>query len=330
MPTIFSCFLDIVGSSRLYEALGDTAAAEKIRNTLGDHEQRIVASGGSLIQSTGDGWFYAFNDERALATYLSDEAGPSEVPTRIGVHYGDVVSNGGTYYGDTINGASRLCDIGKPNQVLMSEAAYQVAADNLSEAGISARFLSPIVVKGKFDPIRTYEIVRPPLASEDSQSEHGRGKNTKVTAPAQREKAAKPASPRAVSVIRLTYRNQTIRLLVTDEPTTHAQVRIEGVDGNAITKPQLVLGRAESADLVLYGGWASREHCYIRPGHVDFVLSDKSANGTLVMVGEQSEDEGDFVHWRESILPRPKGAFRLGTGSKNNDDLDIVLYEYEV
>jgi class 3 adenylate cyclase len=58
--------------------------------------------------------------------------------------------------GDTVNTASRLCSAAQPGQIIISENTHRHIAD-----GFEAVELEPIRAKGKFNPIRVYNVLGP-------------------------------------------------------------------------------------------------------------------------------------------------------------------------
>lgn len=119
--------------------------------TIKDHALRAVSSG-MLIIETLKKW----NLERIAA-------GEPPIEMGIGVHTGLVlVGNMGaedrlnyTVVGSHVNLASRLCDVAKPNQLIISEAT--LAEPNV-EASFFVKALSPINLKGISEPVQTYEV----------------------------------------------------------------------------------------------------------------------------------------------------------------------------
>ncbi|MFC2049424.1 adenylate/guanylate cyclase domain-containing protein [Chlamydiota bacterium] len=117
-----------------------------------DHALRAISSG-MLIIETLKKW----NEERVAA-------GEPPVEMGIGIHTGLVmVGNMGaedrlnyTVVGANVNLAARLCEVAKPNQLIVSAAT--LAEPNI-EASFNVNTLPPISLKGFAEPVPIYEII---------------------------------------------------------------------------------------------------------------------------------------------------------------------------
>jgi adenylate cyclase len=91
-----------------------------------------------------------------------EAAGQEAVPIGIGINSGDMIvgqigSSKFTDYtviGDNVNLGSRLCGAAKGHQILISEATYQ-----LVKHAVEVNKLVPIQVKGRVQPVQTYEVM---------------------------------------------------------------------------------------------------------------------------------------------------------------------------
>ena len=98
----------------------------------------------------------AFNEERKAQNKPPLEIG-------IGVDVGEVVTGmiGSTHtiqytaIGDPVNTASRLCDVAKPGQIVLSQRAM----DRVSEH-VEAETLGLVKVKGKHDELLVFNVLR--------------------------------------------------------------------------------------------------------------------------------------------------------------------------
>ena len=101
-------FTDIVGSTALAEALGD-ASWERLLRWHDDTLRGVIAkAGGEIVNSTGDGFFAAFDDARrgidcaiAIQRALRDHRDDTgfAIPVRIGLHTADANRRGADYSG---------------------------------------------------------------------------------------------------------------------------------------------------------------------------------------------------------------------------------------
>jgi class 3 adenylate cyclase len=129
-------FTDIVGSTRLAEALGNESW-ERLLRWHDDVLRDIVArSGGAVVNSMGDGFFVAFDSagqglecarsiQRALAGHRHDSGFALSV--RIGLHTAEANRRGDDYSGMAVHVASRVAALAGGGEILAT-------AETLSEA----------------------------------------------------------------------------------------------------------------------------------------------------------------------------------------------------
>lgn len=124
-------FTDIVDSTRLGEAMGDTAWRavlrrhdETVRNVVAEH-------GGEVVKHTGDGFFLAFADparaieamitlQRRLEAHRSREGFAPAV--RIGVHAAEATRSGTDYLGTGVTLAARLATAAQGGEIVVSRS----------------------------------------------------------------------------------------------------------------------------------------------------------------------------------------------------------------
>lgn len=148
-------FTDIVDSTRLGEAMGDTAWRavlrrhdETVRNVVAEH-------GGEVVKHTGDGFFLAFADparaieamitlQRRLEAHRSREGFAPAV--RIGVHAAEATRSGTDYLGTGVTLAARLATAAQGGEIVVSRSTLSevrrtftvVSERTLELKGISA------------------------------------------------------------------------------------------------------------------------------------------------------------------------------------------------
>jgi class 3 adenylate cyclase len=128
---------DIVGSTNLAEALGDQAW-EQVLRWHDDMLRKLVASGGGeIVNSTGDGFFVAFESarpgvecaisiQRALLEHRASAG--FALPVRIGLHTAEANRRGTDYSGKGVHVAARVAALAAGGEILAT-------AETLAEAG---------------------------------------------------------------------------------------------------------------------------------------------------------------------------------------------------
>jgi class 3 adenylate cyclase len=152
-------FTDIVGSTRLLETLGN----EKWRKLLARHNEilrdRIVESGGAVVQQTGDGFFAAFENpkaaiEAAIAIQRALDAEIVAPDVRIGAHTGGAFENDFNQYGgEAVHLAARIGAAAEAAEILVSR-------ETLDGVGTAFRLSEPRseVFKGFEQPIDVVSV----------------------------------------------------------------------------------------------------------------------------------------------------------------------------
>jgi class 3 adenylate cyclase len=151
-------FTDIVGSTKLLETLGDL----KWKKLLARHNEllreRIVDSGGEVVQQTGDGFFAAFDSpkaaiEAAIAIQRALDAEIVAPDVRIGAHTGGAFETDGDfnrYGGEAVHLAARIGSAAGAAEILVSRETLEAAGTGfrLSEprAEVFKGFKAPIDV----------------------------------------------------------------------------------------------------------------------------------------------------------------------------------------
>ena len=152
-------FTDIVGSTRLLETLGN----EKWRKLLARHNEilrdRIVESGGEVVQQTGDGFFAAFENpkaaiEAAIAIQRALDAEIVAPDVRIGAHTGGAFENDFNQYGgEAVHLAARIGAAAEAAEILVSR-------ETLDGVGTAFRLSEPRseVFRGFEQPIDVVSV----------------------------------------------------------------------------------------------------------------------------------------------------------------------------
>jgi adenylate cyclase len=254
-------FADIVGSTGIFERLGDATAGRFVTQLTGALSKTFVQHQGRVVKLLGDGLFVVFPAEAdalaacvAIQTHLRDTPvyagqGSKPVQMQMGVEAGEVVEIGGDCYGDAVNSAARLADLAGGEQILTTQHVRD-ALPPLQRAQL--RSLGPMYLRGKSETTEVFRVEWQGDADADA---------TVMGASLFKEAAG--------GCLELTASGQTLRL----------QARGE----------KLTLGRSSSASLSINDSRVSRVHATVewRGGH--FVLGDTSSFGTWVYLGEHGE-----------------------------------------
>jgi class 3 adenylate cyclase len=131
-------FTDIVGSTRLAEALGDQAW-ERLLRWHDDMLRNLVGSGGGeIVNSTGDGFFAAFDTARqAVDTAVSIQRALRDhrastgfaLSVRIGLHSAKANRRGTDYSGMGVHVAARVGAVADGGEILATQETLAEAGD---------------------------------------------------------------------------------------------------------------------------------------------------------------------------------------------------------
>ncbi|GAC1355109.1 MAG: hypothetical protein NVSMB34_07990 [Variovorax sp.] len=255
-------FADLVGSTGIFERLGDETAGRFVTQLTTALAKTFEQYNGRVVKLLGDGLFVVFPVEgdaidACLAIQMRLQEKPvypggalGAVQMQMGVETGEVVEIAGDCYGDAVNSAARLADLAGAAQILTTQRVADVLAPAQRE---QLRSLGPMYLRGKSDATEVYRV--------DWQQD--RDNDATVMG------ASMLKGPHRAVFLELAAAGQTVRL----EPR-----------GDKLT-----LGRAATASLSINDSRVSRLHATIEWRGGQFVLSDGSSYGTWVYMGNQTE-----------------------------------------
>ena len=286
-------FADIVGSTRLYEILGDEVAEKLVTTTLKQLSEIAVRSNGDTIKTGGDDILCRFSSvENALDAaknmhmFLAEKTAPSKdykIAIRIGAHKGPVIETEGDIYGDAVNLAARVSKLARGGKILISGYTY----DQLAEASQKrCRRFTTTTVKGKEHPIEIYDVVWEQTDELTRVAGNVIGNN-------------------ALSVLTIRYKDNVIKL-------------------SAGTITSASIGRGQECDFNIPSQQASRQHCKIQCNRGKFVFIDNSANGSYI-----NHNETELFFHQEQVPLSGEGFISLGEPSADNADF-LLHYSIEV
>ncbi|MDB5872403.1 MAG: Adenylyl cyclase [Ramlibacter sp.] len=287
-------FADLVGSTGIFERLGDETAGHFVTQLTGALSKTFEQHSGRVVKLLGDGLFVVFPDEGdALTACIAIQKRLQEKPVypggtgnavqmQMGIEAGEVVEIDGDCYGDAVNSAARLADLAGAEQILTTERVRS-ALSPVQQAQL--RSLGPMYLRGKSEVTEVFRV--------EWQTRHDADETVMGVS---MFKAGKAAS------LELSSLGQTLRL----EPRGE----------------KLSLGRATTASLSINDSRVSRVHATVewRGGH--FVLNDNSSFGTWVYMGNQSEP---LVLRRTECYLVGQGQIVLGC-ERDAESAPIVLF----
>lgn len=251
-------FADVAGSTALYEMLGDERAFGMIENCLAIMSACTTEAHGRVVKTIGDAVMSVFGSAdasaaAAVAMQLQvDQLGAAagvRLSLRIGFHFGPVVERDNDVFGDTVNLASRLCDLASKGQIITDKDTARTLS------GIYApdlRTLFAVPVKGKEQEVDLIEITW----QADTEQKT-------LIAPSPGTAAAGRA------LLELTLDGARIEM---------------GPQRRKVT-----FGRDHEADFTVRNPSVSRAHAMIERRREHFVLADHSTNGTFVTFDARPE-----------------------------------------
>jgi adenylate cyclase len=283
-------FADVVGSTRLYEQLGDLKARQMVAACLEIMRDATEANRGTVIKTMGDevmATFTSADDAMAAAKRMQERIAIDDrlahdnghVSIRIGCHYGPVVQEHRDVFGAAVHTANRMTSQAKANQIITTLGTVERMSPEWKSC---ARQIDIATVRGKADEVVLFEVLWQPDDATSMLPTVGLGRKKHHTR-------------------RLSLRYQGKEVTVGDGHKT------------------ATLGRAEDNDVVVKGNLISRLHARIEASRDRFLLYDESTNGTFV---QTSAGEEIFVR-RDSTQLTGEGVIGLGRAAQPGTALAV-------
>ncbi len=272
-------FADLVGSTRLYESLGDAAASRFVTQLITTLGKTFESHDGRVVKLLGDGLFVLFSNEAdALAACVAVQqnlrdhpvypsatgAALAAVQMQLGMESGDVVEIDGDCFGDAVNSAARLADLAGGGQILATAQVRSALPGILKNL---LRSLGPLFLRGKTDATEVFRVQWQDEADNDFTI-----MGASIAAP--------PRSGRLSLHLHAANGQAPGNTVVLQSPHGLAHVG-------------RTMQTAEAADaaqcIVVSDARVSRLHCSITWRGTHWVLADVSSFGTWVYAGDQSK-----------------------------------------
>jgi class 3 adenylate cyclase len=280
-------FADVVGSTRIYEIMGDARARELILACVEIMRNATEQNHGTVIKTIGDEIMATFptaNDAVNAASRmqhdirvhseLTIEGQP--IAIRIGGHFGPVVVENRDIFGAAVHTANRMTSQAKAGQIMVTGSIVQRLAPEWRSV---VRQIDVATLRGKTSEDELYEVL---WQKEDATSMLP----TIALGAVLRERTPKR--------LRLRFQNQEYIL-----------------DENRVG---IAIGRAEENDLVIKGSLISRLHARVELTRNKFLLVDQSTNGTFVTTRDGEET---FVR-RDTMQLKGEGLIGFGRAPEAN------------
>jgi adenylate cyclase len=290
-------FADVVGSTKLYELLGDVRARDMVGICIEVMRAATEQNRGTVIKTMGDEVMATFPTaddalnaaaqmQKQIMLHPSLKVDEHSVAIRIGCNFGPVVVENKDIFGSAVHTANRMTSQAKAGQIITTATMV----DRLSsEWRASVRQIDIATLKGRSSEVALFEVL---WQTEDVTS------MVPAIAITSRERGDKGVR------LRLRYQGQ--------------EVLVDGGHAN------ISMGRAEENDLVVKGNLISRLHARVELNRNKFILVDQSTNGTFVL-GKDGEEA--FVR-RDSMQIRGEGLIGLGKAPDSNSS-QVIRYTCE-
>ena len=272
-------FADVVGSTQLYEELGDVTAREMVARCLQIMREATERFSGTVIKTMGDEVMSTFptaddsmNAARRMQETISSDTSlrydNGHVAIRIGCHFGAVVQEDHDVFGSAVHTANRMTSQAKGQQIITTSATVEQLSEEWRRM---VRLIDVATVRGRKDQIEVFEVLWQPDEVTSMLPAIGLGRSVSRT-----------------KRLTLRFKGQEVT-----------------VDGG---RKSATLGRGEENDVVVKGNLISRVHARVETSKDKFTLVDQSTNGTFVQVGSGEEI---FVR-RDSTQLVGEGTIGLG------------------
>jgi len=290
--TLAILFADVVGSTHLYEVLGDDRARETVQKCLTVMKQATEHYGGTVIKTMGDEVMSTFPSaddalnaanqmQQRITNTIRIETDDSHVSIRIGCHFGPVVAEDRDIFGAAVHTANRMTSQAKAGQILTTSTLVEQLTPQWKAL---VRQIDVATPKGQSDEVAVFEVLWQPEEATNMLPSI--------------DPSARP--PTSATRLRLRFRGEEL---------------VVGQNG----KVMITMGRADENDVVIKGNLISRVHARIDAARNRFVLVDESTNGTFV---QQDAGEELYVR-RDSMALTGSGVISMGRVAARGTPLAI-------
>jgi len=256
-------FADIVGSTALFDTLGNVRAAAAVTALTQWIGESMQTHGGEVVKTLGDGVLGRFADPSAavaamVAVMRTHRGAMASRPDglrqsiRVGLARGELVEVAGDCFGDAVNVAARLCERAGADEIWATAAALQQVG---AAAGTQFVRLGPVEMRGKADPLVLFQVAWREDLDVDSLTQQ-------AALPSRLAPLGAEAAGPVPLQLQLSWPGQVRMFAVPELP--------------------LQIGRSPDAAVCLADPRVSRLHARIEARQGTLVLTDLSSFGTWV------------------------------------------------
>jgi class 3 adenylate cyclase len=290
-------FADVVGSTQLYESLGDDGARETVQLCVDCMKEATTEFRGEVIKTIGDEVMSTFptaDDAINASSQMQQRISSSDftgrddirVAIRIGCHFGHVAVEKNDIFGVAVNIANRMTSQAKAGQIITTAGTVELLNDDWQSV---VRQIGVATLRGQMDEVALYEVLWQP---EDA---------TSMLPKIDWSDAAAESPGKLV----LRFQGQEVVL----QP-----------DGLR----SVTLGRADENDVTVKGNLISRVHARIELKKSRYMIIDESTNGTFVQ-----RDDGEEVYVRRDSA-QLSGTGLIGLGRVASRGMPLAVeYAHE-
>jgi adenylate cyclase len=160
-------FADVVGSTRLYELLGDHAARDMIVLCVDLMRQATERNRGTVVKTIGDEILAIFptgNDAVNAAAEMQHDIGshPSltvdghQIAIRVGCHFGPVVLQDRDIFGSSVHTANRMTSQAKAGQIILTADTVRRLSPEWKKC---TRQIDVAAVRGRSEEMELFEVL---------------------------------------------------------------------------------------------------------------------------------------------------------------------------
>lgn len=288
-------FADVVGSTELYERLGDDDARQTVQRCVDCMKETTTEFNGDVIKTMGDEVMSTFEsaDEAMQASAEMQQRITNgnfanrddiKVSIRIGCHFGHVVVEEKDIFGSAVATANRMTSQAKAGQIVTTESTVELLSKDWKSV---ARQIGVATLRGQLDEVALYEVLWQPDEATSMLPKVDMGVMT----------------PASAGKLRLKFDGGELLL-----------------SSDGLRK--VAMGRADDNDVTIKGNLISRVHARIELNKTRFVIIDESTNGTFV---QRADGEELYVR-RDSARLTGNGLIGLGRVAARGSPLAVEYY----